>query len=92
MMPRGIAAAVELLDEVGDDPGVEHVADEGVAAEDPDVESAAVDIVEGAADEAVEVAAEGTVGGAAGEGVAAEVSDDDAIRSRRSPNSGVWQS
>ena len=91
----GIAAAVELrgvLDDVGDESEVEQAAEEGAVTDEPDVESAAEEGVEGAADEAVEVAAEVTVGGAAGEGVAAEVSDDDAIRSRRSPNSGVWQS
>ena len=92
----GIAAAVELLDEVGDDSDVEPAADEGVASDVPDADNAAVDIVDDAADEAVEVVAEATVEIAAGEDVGAEVSDDGAIDdagcSRRSPNSGVWQS
>ena len=90
-MPRRLATMVEVLDEVGDDSDVEHAAEEGAAAEDPDVE--------GAADETVEGAAEGHVEGASGEGVDADASDDgaveganDAICSRRSPNSGVWQS
>ena len=78
--------------EEGIDSEVEHAAEEGVAAEDPDVESAAEDIVEDAADVAVGVEAEVTVEVAAGEGVAAEVSDDGAVFARRSSNSGVWQS
>ena len=78
----------ELLDEGGDESDVEPAADEGVAADVPDVEDFAVDAVGGASEGAVQIAAR--------EGVGAEVSDDVAINdagcSRRSPNSGVGQS
>ena len=83
----GIAAVVELLDEVGDESDVEPAADEGVAADVPDVDNAAVDSGVDAAEGAVQIAAR--------EGVGAEVPDDVAIIdgcSRRSPNSGVGQS
>ena len=78
--------------EDGIDSEVEHVPEEGVAADVPDVESAAEDIVEDAADVPAGVEAEVVVEVAAGEGVAAEVSDDGAVSARRSPKSGVWQS
>ena len=77
---RELEAVGKLLDEVGDESDVELAADEGVAADVPDVDNAA----------------EGAVPIAAREGVGAEVSDDVAIDaagcSRRSPNSGVGQS
>ena len=85
---RGIAAAVDFLDEVVDESDVEPAADEGVDTEVPDVDNAAVDTVGDAAEGAVQIAA--------GEDVGAEVSGDDAIDdagcSSRSPNSGVGQS
>ena len=84
-----------LLDEVGDESGVEAVADEGVVADVPDAEPAAE---EGVATDVSDVddAAERAVPIAAREGVGAEVSAGVAIDaagcSRRSPNSGVGQS
>ena len=100
---RELAAVGKLLDEVGDESGVEPAADEGVAADGPDVEPAAdegvdaeVPDVDNAAVDTVGDAAEEAVQIAAGEDVGAEVSDDGAIDdagcSSRSPNSGVGQS
>jgi len=89
-----LGAVGKLLDEVGDESGVEPAADEGVAADGPDVEPAAD---EGVAADVPDVdnAAEGAVPIAAREGVGAEVSDGVVIAgglSRRSSNSGVGQS
>ena len=88
-MPRGIAAIVELLGvlvEVGDESDVEQVAEEGVAADEPDVGSAAEEGVGGAADEDVEVAA-------ADDPAVDEVADlNEAVVDDRSPKSGVGQS
>jgi hypothetical protein len=84
---RELEAMGRLLDEVGDESGVEPAADEGVATDVSDVDDAAVDAAGGAAERAVPIAAR--------EGVGAEVSDDAAIIdgcSRRSPNSGLGQS
>ena len=69
---------VEVLDEVGDESDVEHVAKEGAVADGPDVEGAAEETVEDAA-------ADDPDANAVGDG-------DEAVGDDRSPKSGVGQS